>query len=267
MVSIAWVLAVGLPVAAVMVCLYLVLVWINPILFGWVLNVLVLYVTMGFPAVQPSLRSDSRSTARRATPTPRDASWATGCQRNTDRMKSEEIARLSIEQGILAAHRHVLAPLALFALLPGPDRSAHLSPDRTAVLGVGTSRKHRIRCFRPLCAPDVRMAGLDPRADDGGDLRHRRRFRGCRALLAHPGSESGRNRRRASCCPVAAARSGSGSGRPCSNWARWPTVRISEWVMKPNVDLMQSAIGLVWRTLVFCLILLGLLTLAGYIGN
>lgn len=34
-----------------------------------------------------------------------------------------------------------------------------------------------------------------------------------------------------------------------------------------DVDLMQSAIGLVWRTLIFCLLLLGLLTLAGYVGS
>lgn len=210
---VAWSLAVGLPVAAVWF-LYLLLVWINPLL-GWVLNVVVLYITMGFrqfshhfEATAHALREGDTETARREL-----GNWLS---RNTDRMRTEEIARLAIEQGLLAAHRHVFAPLALFALLPGP--TGPLIYRLTERLSWSWARRENI--------------------EFGAFGRFARNMYEWLDFI-----------------PVRMT---------AATFADRPELGMGD---EADVDLMQSAIGLVWRTLIFCLLLLGLLTLAGYVGS
>jgi adenosylcobinamide-phosphate synthase len=107
-----------------------------------------------------------------------------------------------------------------------------------------------------------------PGAHDRRHLRHRRRFRGCRALLAYPGGQSGRNRRRASCCPVAPARSGVRARRAPVRAGRGgrPT-GARHGQMTPTLISCKARSAWSGAHLCFALILLGLLTLAGYIGN
>ncbi|HEY9192844.1 MAG TPA: CobD/CbiB family protein [Methyloversatilis sp.] len=260
---VAWVLAVGLPVAAVW-AVYLLLIWIHPLL-GWLLNVLVLYATMGFrqfshhfEAIAEALRADEPDTARREL-----GNWLS---RNTDRLKREEIARLAIEQGILAAHRHVFAPLALFALLPGP--TGPLLYRLTERLSWAWARRENIEfgafarfarnMYEWLDWIPVRMtAATFAIVGDFEDAVH------CWRTQAAKWPEQAAGILLASGAGALGVKLGA------------PLFELGEVADRPDlgmgdsadVDLMQSAIGLVWRTLVFCLLLLGLLTLAGYIGN
>lgn len=114
---IAWCLAVLGPVL-VMGAVYAGLYAMSPIL-AWVLNVGILYLTMGFrqfshhyTEIQLALRLGDLERARQLL-----AEWQ---GRSTYDLGSEDIARLSIEGALAASHRHVFAVLLWFVLLPGP---------------------------------------------------------------------------------------------------------------------------------------------------
>lgn len=113
----AWLLAVG---GLVLVAggIYAALYSINPLL-GWLWNVLILYLTMGFRQfshyytdIQLALRMDDLPQARKLL-----AEWR---QHSADELGVSEIARLAIEQALSASHRHVFGVLVCFVLLPGP---------------------------------------------------------------------------------------------------------------------------------------------------
>ncbi|RIX46787.1 MAG: CobD/CbiB family protein [Rhodocyclales bacterium GT-UBC] len=114
---VAWCVAVLLPVLAV--CgLYITLYSVHPVL-GWVLNVGVLYLTMGFrqfshhfSEILIALRAGNGGQARSLL-----AQWL---GRSTEGLGAEDVARLAIEQALVASHRHVFAVLLWFVLLPGP---------------------------------------------------------------------------------------------------------------------------------------------------
>lgn len=113
----AWCVAVLLPVlltAGVFSLLYA----LNPLL-ALVFNVGILYLTMGFrqfshhyTEIQIALRVGDLERARSLL-----GAWQ-GC--STSGLNSEEVARLSIEAALGAAHRHVFAVLLWFVILPGP---------------------------------------------------------------------------------------------------------------------------------------------------
>ena len=114
----AWCLAVFPPVILVAI-LYGLLYSISPIL-AWVLNVGVLYLTMGFrqfshhyTEIQFALRLDDLPRARELL-----AEWQ---GYSTTNLGAEDIARLSIEAALTASHRHVFAVLLWFIMLPGPS--------------------------------------------------------------------------------------------------------------------------------------------------
>lgn len=114
----AWCLAV-LPPLVLVIILYGFLYSISPIL-AWVLNVGVLYLTMGFrqfsyhyTEIQFALRLDDLPRARELL-----AEWQ---GYSTTNLGAEDIARLSIEAALTASHRHVFAVLLWFIILPGPS--------------------------------------------------------------------------------------------------------------------------------------------------
>ncbi len=113
----AWLIAVLLPVLLLGGFYYL--LYAQHVLLAWALNVLVLYLTMGFrqfshhyTEIQIALRQGDLETAR----------WLLGEWQgvSADGLGSEDIARLSIEQALAASHRHVFAVLLWFVVLPGP---------------------------------------------------------------------------------------------------------------------------------------------------
>ncbi len=114
---IAWCLAVLAPVILVAL-IYGFLYAISP-LFGFLLNVGILYLTLGFRQfshyyndIQIALQTEDLAHARHLL-----SEWR---GRPADGLGSQEIARLSIETGLIAAHRHVFAVILAFVLLPGP---------------------------------------------------------------------------------------------------------------------------------------------------
>jgi len=113
----AWCLAVLLPVALVG-GVYAALYALNP-LFGLLLNISVLYLTMGFrqfshhyTEIQLALRLGDLERARLLL-----EEWL---GHSAYKLDATDIARLSIEGALAASHRHVFAVLLWFVLLPGP---------------------------------------------------------------------------------------------------------------------------------------------------
>ncbi len=113
---IAWLLAVILPSVLVLI-LQTVLWWTQPVL-AFALAVVVLYLTFGFrhsshffSDIHLALRANDIARARQLL-----AEWRS---RSGDRLSSNEVARLAIEEALIASHRHVFAPMFWFAIL-GP---------------------------------------------------------------------------------------------------------------------------------------------------
>lgn len=113
---IAWLLAV-LPVIAAVVAVYHVLHGVSPLAAGlW--SIAVLYLTLGFrqfshyfTEIQQALRAGELAPARE---------WLGRWRgESAQEFSAGEIARVAIEQGLLASHRHVFGTLAWFVAL-GP---------------------------------------------------------------------------------------------------------------------------------------------------
>jgi adenosylcobinamide-phosphate synthase len=114
--AIAWWLGAALP-AAVVSLVHALLLYFQPLL-AFPLGIGVLYLTMGFrqfshffTGIHRALRLGEVEQARQLL-----AQWR---GRSGDRLTTSEIARLAIEQALLASHRHVFAPVLWFAVL-GP---------------------------------------------------------------------------------------------------------------------------------------------------
>ena len=115
---IAWMIAAA-PIVLGSLALYYLLLWMHP-LFALALNVAALYVTMGFrqfshsfTAIQIALKAGDLERARTLI-----GAWrGESAQHRT----KEEVVRLSIEEALAASHHHVFAVLFWFMVLPGPS--------------------------------------------------------------------------------------------------------------------------------------------------
>ncbi len=110
---IAWLLAV-LPLLAGVIVLYQLLCRVNPV-FSWAFNVLVLYLTMGFRQfshyftdIHQALREGRLDDARNLL-----SDW---CGMASQELNAEEVARLTIEQALIASHRYVFGVIVWFVL-------------------------------------------------------------------------------------------------------------------------------------------------------
>jgi len=115
--TIAWMLGV-VPAMLLALAAYYLLYRLSPLL-ALAFNVLILYVTMGFRQVGHyftdihwALKSGELDRARAILGEWRGAS----CERLT----AEEVARLTIEEALIASYQHVFAVAFWFVLLPGP---------------------------------------------------------------------------------------------------------------------------------------------------
>ena len=113
---IAWLLAVAPLAAGVAVAHYL-LAGVN-VFAGLLWSIAVLYLTMGFRQfsheygeIHQALKADEIAVARE-----RLGRWRGG---PASELSSAEVARVAIEQGLMASHRHVLGTIAWFLVL-GP---------------------------------------------------------------------------------------------------------------------------------------------------
>ena len=263
---VAWVAGVILPtllVGAVHFALFRVS-WMAALIF----SVVVLYVTMGirqyshyFTDIQFALRSGDLDNARRLI-----AEWR---GLSGDRVSSNGVARLAIEQALADSHRMVFAPLVCFALL-GPAGAVLF---RLALFA-------RERWRRPKT--EVAMFGLE---NHFGDF-SQRAFHWINwlplRLTAMGFAIAGDFEDAVFCWRTQAATWGEAeTGILIASGAGALGVRLGMPVQEgfgveerpdmgmdddADVDFMQSTVGLIWRTLALFLMVLALIWVASWVG-
>jgi adenosylcobinamide-phosphate synthase len=267
--AIAWALGV-LPLVFVLIVLQLLLWYLQPVL-AFVLNIAVLYAVVGFREfshyftdIHLALRMGELARARQLL-----AEWR---QQSGDRLSTEEVARLAIEEALVAAHRCVCAPLMWFVLL-GPAGAmlyrlslffeAHWGAREDpefAAFGDFSRRAFAVINWLPLRLTAAAFAVVG----DFEDAVYCWRTQGSR----WPDRSSG----------ILLA-SGAGAlgvrlGQPITDEI---DAEIAGGVVRDrpelglgdaaDADFMQSTIGLVWRTLVLGILLLVLVWLASWVGH
>lgn len=116
--AIAWALAVSVPVAAAL-ALHAAALWASPFA-ALLVDVGALYLTLGFrqfshwfTGIQTALKTGEAERARALI-----GAWR---GEPAEHRSTEEVARLALEEALVASHRHVFAVLFWFVLLPGPS--------------------------------------------------------------------------------------------------------------------------------------------------
>jgi len=258
----AWCFAVLLPVVLLAI-VYGLLYSLNP-LFGWALNVGVLYLTMGFRQfshhytdIQLALRLGDVERARQLL-----AEWQ-GI--STYGLGSEDIARLSIEGALAASHRHVFAVVLWFVLLPGPCgallyRLSAIVRDRwsaeTPVRQTEFSEFSRVVFGMIDWLPSRTTAAAFAIVGDFEDAVYCWRTQPAQ----WPDRDLG------IVLSAGAGALGVQLGRPVVDGVE-VSDRAELGLGDPaDVDFMQSAVGLVWRATVLWMLLLFLLGLATLVG-
>lgn len=264
--AIAWWLGVALP-AAVVSLLHALLLYFQPLL-AFLLGIGVLYLTMGFrqfshffTGIHLALRLGELEQARQLL-----AQWR---GRGGDRLTTSEIARLAIEQALLASHRHVFAPLLWFVAL-GPAgallyRLAHsfdeLWGERSEMefgqFGEFAHQAFALIDWLPLRVTAASFAVVG----DFEDAVH------CWRTQADRWPDGGSGILLASGAGALGVRLGmpvhdvvQDAGEPGDR----PELGLGE---DADPDFMQSTIGLVWRSLVLGLAVLALVWISGWVGG
>jgi adenosylcobinamide-phosphate synthase len=264
--AIAWGLGVGLP-ALLIFGLYIYL-WAYQTALAFLLSLGMLYLTMGFrqfshyfTEIQEALRADDIDLARRTL-----AEWR---GQSGDRLSSSDVARLSIEEALLASHRHVFAPLFWFAVM-GPAgaflyRLADLfkrSWGERDDVDFGEFGVFARQAFMVIDWVPVRLTAFAfAIVGDFEDAIYCWRTQASRwadsasGILLSSGAGA-LGVRLGLPVPDPVQMDGVGDDRP--------ELGLGE---EADPDLMQSTIGLVWRTLVLVLLLLGLVWVSGWMGS
>jgi adenosylcobinamide-phosphate synthase len=261
--AMAWLLAV-VPAVVAVAAVYLLLYRVQPLLaLAW--NLAVLYLGMGFRRasqyftdVQAALRAGELARARALL-----GHWRGHLE---DRASSEEVARLSIEEALLTSHRRVFAIVFWMVVLPGPAgvvlyRMAEHLGERWAGRGDPELRAFGWFAGRVFEAIDWLPARITAASFAiVGDFED--------AIYCWR-SQAARWADRASGILLA-----SGAGALGVRLGM-PVYESGEITDRPEIglgddadaDFMQSAVGLIWRTVVLCLLILALLTVATWVGN
>jgi adenosylcobinamide-phosphate synthase len=257
---IAWLVAVLPPVVGAAL-IYWLLHRVHPLL-AWVWNVAVLYITMGFRQfshhftdIHQSLRQGDVEAAR--------ATLAAWRGQSADGLDANDIARLAIEEGIVAAHYHVFGVIVWFVLLPGPSGALlyrlalHLSKRWGGLAEAGPFREFPRRVFAVLDWLPARLTGAAfAVAGDFEDAVY------CWRAQAHVWPDRNLGIVLASGAGALGVKLG------------MPIREGNELVDRPELGVgdmadaafMESAIGLGWRALVMWMVLLLLLGFASVVG-
>ena len=264
--QIAWLIAGGLPLFGVALTYWLLHATLP--LLAWLFSVLVLYLTMGFrqfshhfTKIQQALRDGQLNEARKIL-----SSWH---GKSCDELSTEEIARVTIEEALLATHRNVFGVMFWFILL--------------MALGLGPAGALLYRLAQFLNARWGKFSSQE--LGDFGKFSHQAYqviewlpLRLTASTFAVVGDFEDTIycwRTQASNWPDANA------GIVLASGAGALGVRLGQTILQDglpehrpelgigdeaDVDFMQSAIGMVWRSLAFWMILLLLLSLANLLG-
>jgi adenosylcobinamide-phosphate synthase len=274
--TIAWVLGVALP-ALLVLLLHAGVAAVHPLL-GFMVAVAVLYLTMGlrqfshyFTDIQMALRMGEIDRARRLL-----EEWR---GRSAARLNATEIARLAIEQGIVATHRHVFAPLLWFVVL-GPAGAvlyrlslcvmqcwgATAPPDADKSVVASPFARFAQQAFQVLDWLPARLtAATFAIVGDFEDAIYCWRTQASQWAQAVP-AKQGADMASGILLSSAAGALGVRLGLPLPDETGFdarPELGLGD---DADVEHLQSAVGLVWRALVLCLLLLALLTVASWVG-
>ncbi|THF66487.1 CobD/CbiB family protein [Pseudothauera nasutitermitis] len=260
---VAWWLVVSLGTLAT-VLVYWLLCEIHP-LFAFAFNVGVLYLTMGFRQeshfftdIHLALRMGELDRARVLL-----GEWRGGQYQEAS---SSEVARLAIEQALVSAHRNVFGVVFWFIVLPGPAGAVlyrlarHFAEEwgerRDAEFGEFGSfarRAFEVIDFVPVRLTAASFSVVGDFEDAVFCWRTQAMLWADKAsgiLLASGGGAMGVR------LGMPVHRSGEVLERP--------EMGIGE---EADADYMQSTVGLVWRALLLCLLLLALVGIAGWVGG
>ncbi len=262
---IAWIAAIAAPLALVVLAYWL-LMEIQPVL-ALLWCVLVLYLTMGFRRFSHYF-TDIHKALRERDLTEARALLSEWCGKSCHDLTMEEVARLAIEQALLASHRNVFGVVVWFVI----GMLAGLGPTGAVVYrfavflntrwgrdgsAAGEFAKFAAQMYHWLEWLPLRMTAMTfAIVGDFEDAVYCWRMQ----AAGWPDPEAG----------IILA-----SGAGALGVRLGLTVELdAEPVYRPeigmdqeaDVDFMQSAVGLVWRAIVFWLILLLLLTLASLVG-
>ncbi len=257
--GIAWLIAV-LPGVALVLALQILLAWLQPLL-GFLLGIAVLYLTMGFRQfshyftdIHLALRMGELDRARALL-----GEWRGHA---SERLSSQEVARLAIEEALVASHHYVFAPLLCFVLF-GPAgamlyRLALFFRDQWGPVEVGAFGEMARRAFAAIDWLPLRVsAGAFAIVGD---------FEGavyCWRTQSAQWPDASSGILLASGAGALGVRLGLTLDEAGELRER-PELGLGE---QADVDFMQSTIGLVWRTLVLCLLLLALFWVASWVGR
>ena len=256
--TLAWMIAV-MPAVAVVLLLQWLLV--SEPVSGLLLNIGVLYLTMGFRQfshyftdIHLALRLGELDRARSLLGQWRGSS--------AERLSSSEVARVAIEEALIASHRHVFAPLFWFV-----------------VAGPAGALFYRLALFFRSCWRPTEYGDFGRFATRAFAFIDWLPLRVTAAAFAVVGYFEGA----VFCWRTQAARwpdpasgillsSGAGAlgvrlGRPIhetTDVLERPELGLGD---EADVEFMQSAIGLVWRSLVLYLLLLALFWVASWVGR
>lgn len=259
----AWALVVVL--GALLAALVYYMLWeLHPV-FAFAFNIVMLYLTMGFrheshffTDIHLALRMGEIERARTFL-----GEWRGGQYHASS---SSEVARLAIEQALVAAHRNVFAVAFWFVILPGPSgavmyRLARFFADdwgRRPETEFGEFGRFARRAFEVVDYVPARVTAAS--FSVVGDFEDALYCWRTQAVLWPDRSSA-----------ILLASGGGALGVRLG----MPIHESGEIVDRPEMgqgddadaDHMQSTVGLVWRALLVCLFLLALLGLAGWVGG
>ncbi len=263
---IAWLLAMAIPVAVV-AAMHYILLSVHPV-FAWAFSVLVLYLTMGFRQfshyftdIHHALREGQLDKARKLL-----GEWL---GKSCRELSHEEVARITIEQALLCSHRNVFGVVVWFVVFMmlglGPigailyrlalflyNRWGRQDEAEFGKFGAFARHAYHIMEWLPMRLTAFTFAIVGNFEDTAYCWRTQ--------AAGWPDPEAG----------IVLA---SGAGALGVRLGQ-TIVQDDQPVFRPELgigdeadtEFMQSAIGLVWRALVFQLIILLLLTVANLLG-
>ncbi|AWI81555.1 MAG: threonine-phosphate decarboxylase [Betaproteobacteria bacterium HGW-Betaproteobacteria-13] len=260
---IAWVLVVVLATVACATAFFA--LWhMHPVL-AFLFNIVVLYFTMGFRQeshfftdIHLALRMGEIDRARTLL-----SEWRGGQYQEAS---SSEVARLAIEQALIASHRSVFGVAFWFVLLPGASgalmyRLARFFDDEWGSRTdneFGSFGRFARQAFAVIDWMPARLTAAS--FSVAGDFEDAVFCWRTQAML-WPDK-----------CSAILIASGAGAlgvrlGMPIhisGEIVERPEMGLGD---EADADYMQSTVGLVWRALVVCLVMLALLGLAGWVGG